>query len=80
MATPEICMHQIRNAGRRFSVDVLDLMKERRSIRKYQDRQIDREDLEKIIEAGLILHVLTGVNLQEGMFPPNSQAALMTRQ
>ena len=34
-------------------MDVLDLMKERRSIRKYQDRQIDREDLEKIIEAGL---------------------------
>ncbi|MDE7250342.1 MAG: nitroreductase family protein, partial [Lachnospiraceae bacterium] len=34
-------------------MDILDLMKERRSIRKYQDRQIDREDLEKIIEAGL---------------------------
>ena len=34
-------------------MDVLDLMKKRRSIRKYQDRQIDREDLEKIIEAGL---------------------------
>ncbi len=34
-------------------MDVLDLMKERRSIRKYQDRQIDKEDLEKIIEAGL---------------------------
>ena len=34
-------------------MDVLELMKERRSIRKYQDRQIDREDLEKIIEAGL---------------------------
>ena len=28
-------------------MDVLDLMKKRRSIRKYQDRQIDREDLEK---------------------------------
>ena len=28
-------------------------MKERRSIRKYQDKQISREDLEKIIEAGL---------------------------
>ena len=34
-------------------MDILNLMKERRSIRKYQDRQIDREDLEKIIEAGL---------------------------
>ena len=34
-------------------MDVLNLMKERRSIRKYQNRQIDREDLEKIIEAGL---------------------------
>ena len=34
-------------------MDVLDLMKERRSIRKYQDKQIGKEDLEKIIEAGL---------------------------
>ena len=34
-------------------MDILDIMKERRSIRKYQDRQIDREALEKIIEAGL---------------------------
>lgn len=34
-------------------MDILDLMKKRRSIRKYQDRQIDRKDLEKIIEAGL---------------------------
>lgn len=34
-------------------MDILAVMKERRSIRKYQDKQIDREDLEKIIEAGL---------------------------
>lgn len=34
-------------------MDILDVMKERRSIRKYQGKQIDREDLEKIIEAGL---------------------------
>lgn len=34
-------------------MDILDLMKERRSIRKFQDKQIDRKDLEKIIEAGL---------------------------
>lgn len=34
-------------------MDILDVMKERRSIRKYQDKQISREDLEKIIEAGL---------------------------
>jgi len=34
-------------------MDILDLMKERRSVRKYQDKQINREDLEKIIEAGL---------------------------
>lgn len=34
-------------------MDILSLMKERRSIRKYQNKQIDREDLEKIIEAGL---------------------------
>lgn len=34
-------------------MDILELMKGRRSIRKYQDKQIDRKDLEKIIEAGL---------------------------
>lgn len=34
-------------------MDILDVMKERRSIRKYQDKQICRDDLEKIIEAGL---------------------------
>ncbi len=34
-------------------MDILNLMKERRSIRKFQDKQIDRDDLEKIIEAGL---------------------------
>ena len=32
---------------------LLDLMKHRRSIRKYENRQISREDLAKIIEAGL---------------------------
>ena len=31
---------------------LLDAIKSRRSIRKYQDKQIPREDLEKIIEAG----------------------------
>lgn len=34
-------------------MDILNVMKKRRSIRKYQDNQIGREDLEKIIEAGL---------------------------
>ena len=34
-------------------MDIMDVMKKRRSIRKYQDKQIDRKDLEKIIEAGL---------------------------
>lgn len=34
-------------------MDILDVMKGRRSIRKYQDKQICRDDLEKIIEAGL---------------------------
>ncbi len=33
-------------------MELLKLMKRRRSIRKYQDRQISREDMEKIIEAG----------------------------
>lgn len=33
-------------------MELLELVKHRRSIRKYQRRQISREDLEKIIEAG----------------------------
>ena len=33
-------------------MELLELIKSRRSIRKYQDRQISREDLETIIEAG----------------------------
>lgn len=38
---------------RGVGMEFFDLVKVRRSIRKYQDRQIEREDLEKIIEAGL---------------------------
>lgn len=34
-------------------MDLLTQIKSRRSIRKYQSRQIRREDLEKIIEAGI---------------------------
>ena len=33
-------------------MDFFELVKYRRSIRKYEDRQIPREDLERIIEAG----------------------------
>ncbi len=32
---------------------LLDLMKYRRSIRKYEERQIEKSDLEKVLEAGL---------------------------
>ena len=38
---------------RGVSMEFFDLVKRRRSIRKYQDRQIERGDLEKIIQAGL---------------------------
>ena len=34
-------------------MDLMKLIKTRRSIRKYQDKQISREDLEKVITAGL---------------------------
>ncbi len=34
-------------------MELLELMKYRRSIRKYQDRQISRDDMETIIEAGI---------------------------
>jgi nitroreductase len=35
------------------NMELLELMKNRRSIRKYQDRQISEEDLTKIIQAGM---------------------------
>ena len=38
---------------RGVNMDLFELIKYRRSIRKYQDKQIKRSDLEKIIEAGL---------------------------
>lgn len=34
-------------------MDLLELMKHRRSIRKYQERQISKADIETIIEAGI---------------------------
>ena len=34
-------------------MDLLDIIKNRRTIRKYQDKQISNKDLQKIIEAGL---------------------------
>ena len=34
-------------------MDLMELIKTRRSIRKYQNKQIPREDLEKVITAGL---------------------------
>lgn len=37
-------------------------LKERRSIRKYQDRQIEEDDLQKILEAGM--HAPTGMGMQ----------------
>lgn len=34
-------------------MELFELMKHRRSIRKYQEKQVPREDLEKILEAGI---------------------------
>ena len=34
-------------------MELLELMKHRRSIRKYEARQIEKADLEKVIQAGL---------------------------
>lgn len=36
-----------------MSKDILDIMKERRSIRKYTDQKVSDDNLEKILEAGL---------------------------
>ena len=37
-------------------MDILELMKYRRSIRRYTDRQVSEEDLLKILEAGAYAH------------------------
>jgi nitroreductase len=42
--------------------EVLQIIRQRRSIRKYQDRQIPKEDCSSIIEAGL--YAPTGMNRQ----------------
>lgn len=34
-------------------MDTLDLIKSRRSIRKYTSEQVSREDLDRVVEAGL---------------------------
>lgn len=34
-------------------MEMLDVIKHRRSIRRYEDRQVPREELEKVLEAGL---------------------------
>ena len=36
-----------------ITMDIIDIIRTRHSIRKYQAKQIEREDLEKVIEAGL---------------------------
>ena len=36
-----------------INMDIIDVIRTRHSIRKYQAKQITREDLEKVIEAGL---------------------------
>ena len=35
-------------------MDILTLMKERRSIRKYQDKQVPRELVDKIVDQGFM--------------------------
>jgi nitroreductase len=42
------------SVGKKFEVNtmLMDIIKSRHSIRKYTDKQISREDLEKILEAG----------------------------
>ncbi len=39
--------------GDLINMDLMEIIRTRRSIRKYQDKQISKEDLEKIIKAGL---------------------------
>lgn len=58
-----ICTQQTLNAGKKLRkgdfvekgcvMELLELMKHRRSIRKYEQKQIPLDDLQKIIDAGL---------------------------
>ena len=58
-------------------MNVLEAIRGRRSIRKYQDRQIPREDLEKILEASSFAPnagggqraILVGVHNRPGELP-----------
>ena len=52
---------------------LMDIIKERHSIRKYTDGQIRRDDLEKILEA-LTVHTWQAV-----LYQRNSQAQLTIR-
>lgn len=43
-------------------MDIFELIKSRRSIRKYSDKKIEKQDLEKIVDAGI--HAPSGQNKQ----------------
>ena len=46
-------------------MDILDLIKERRSCKSYTDRMVSDTDINKVITAGL--YAPSGMNLQDGM-------------
>ncbi len=50
-------------------MDLLELIKTRRSIRKYTAEQIGREELERIIEAGLYARCFVILGHCMGAFP-----------
>lgn len=54
LSAPDIlpCIRPADEAERRQHKMLIDLIKARHSVRKYTDRQVSREDLEKILEAG----------------------------
>ena len=54
-------------------MDILELMKYRRSIRRYTDRQVSEEDLLKILEAGAYAPNAGGGQRSRGLPRPNAQ-------
>lgn len=50
-------------------MDLLELIKTRRSIRKYTAEQIGREELERIIEAGLYARCFVILGHSMGAYP-----------
>lgn len=47
-------------------MDAIEVLNTRRSVKKFSDKQVENEDLKKVLDAGM--HAATGMNLQSPKF------------